>query len=154
MLRTKQRQTTTPSRDSLTLHEMRSGSGWVWWVLWETHQPQPAPSPYFHALDGITHNTNALETCPPDRARANYTEAIPSTDCGRGSTAYQRFTAWFWLIRAHPTAPVLTIPKLYLARTAVGALRHTNALRLGSSSTAVVVEFPEFDWASWGSGVS
>ena len=76
---------------------MRSGSGWVWWVLWETHQPQPAPSPYFHALDGITHNTNALETCPPDRARANYTEAIPSTDCGRGFTAYQRFTAWFIL---------------------------------------------------------
>ena len=65
------------------------------------------------------------EICPPDRARANYTKAIPSTDCGRGSTATHRFTAWFNLIRAHPTAPVLTNTSTACGRGSTATHRFT-----------------------------
>ena len=50
-----------------------------------------------------------------------------------------------------PTRP--RAPPLSRGRTAVGALRSPILLRFGSASTAVVVDFPEIDWALLGFGV-
>jgi len=50
---------------------------------------------------------------------------ISSTDCGRGSTASQRFTVWFNLIRAHPTAPVLSFSSTDCGRGSTASQRFT-----------------------------